>query len=523
MLNNITWTYAIDLDKDADFSGTGEDISAFVISAAWELGFSKPFDTIAKAAELTLVLRNNDKEFSPEYSSASRYGNFTKGRVIKVTSNYSATDRTHFVGWIEEINPDPGPNRLTTEIIARGYLSRIQTAEVSISVQENITADQAITTILANTLIYPPGFSGRWLLGQVGFSELGNNTILGTVTDYLNADTGIGSLMYVGDNWGNDANVYQALQEVTGREFGRLFVDRNGVINFFNRNHLILNTTVSYTFNDDMIELGYKYGDDVINDVTVKARYRLEGGSPSVLGTYDGAFKILPNGTKTIRFRYEGQSEGARIAGKDAVTPSGGTDFNANTMEDGTGGDKTARVTAAIDSEGATEAVITYTSTDPGEVWVMAGAQVRGTLITDFGVLDAVAQDDTSISDYGRQKYTHPAEMDNLNDAQLLANYIVDLRKDPRGNITSMTLDLQYSTNAAAQGLARTIGDRIKISETQTGTTTKEYFIISERFKNARGVSRVTWGLEAADPSSYWLLGTTGYSELENTTYIGPM
>ena len=105
MAVSATWTIAIDLNDDGDFADTGEDITSKVMSASWQLGFAAPYDVISRAATCNLVLNNSDKEYSPENASSSIYPNFTRNKVIRIQSTYSAVTRTHFLGRITSIAP----------------------------------------------------------------------------------------------------------------------------------------------------------------------------------------------------------------------------------------------------------------------------------------------------------------------------------------------------------------------------------------------------------------------------------
>ena len=520
---DATWTYEIDLTRDGDFADSSEDVTSNVLEIEWQLGFSDAYDPVSRTATLSMVLNNSDKRYSPENAGSPIYGNFTNGRVVRVQSTYNSTTRTHFLGWITSIQPEfdqYGTRRTVVE--AEGFWSRASRAEVFIPVQEGKTADQVIETILSNASIYPPGFTGRFLLGIVGHSELEENTILGAVSDYLSAETGKTTFNYIGDQWHDGVSVMGAIRDVVGREYGRLYIDRDGVIQFWNRHHLIKDVVSDATFNDTMVQMEYEYGQNVINKAIVTARPRLVGASAEQLGQLDKATKIEANSTRTITFRYADQSAGTRISGKDAVTPAQTTDFTAAENEDGTGTDYTTSVTASINNEYATRSEVIFTNAASVDVWLQPGAQIRGTKITDWGEIDAVSQDDDSIADYGRQEFRYRFTVDSLDEAENLAAYLENSGKDPRGNAKSMTLRPQASDALMTQALTRTIGDRTTVTETQTAIS-QDYFIIGEIFSHdTNDLLETTFLLEPADPQTYFLLGKTGYAELEQNSRLGP-
>jgi hypothetical protein len=518
MAVSATWTIAIDLNDDGDFADAGEDITSRVMSANWQLGFSAPYDVIARAATCEMVLNNSDKEYSPENASASIYPNFTRNKVIRIQSTYSAVTRTHFIGRIASISPlgNTLGNR-TTSVYCAGFLQEAQYAEAFVPAQESKTADQVIKEILGRSNLHPPGLSGGWLLGVTNFTELGTNTTLGEMTDILTAETGQTTFTVIGDKWIDGVSVFGALRDTVGREGGRLFVDRNGVLNFWNRHHLAAKGAADVTINETSINaMTYSFGDGVVNFVTVKANPRSIESTASVLGQLDKAVRLKVGETKTINFRFQSAADGAKIAGRNLSAPIPATDYQVNNDKDGAGVDYTNLVDAKIVEESATRARVEFTNKAPFEVWIQAGATVRGEKITDYGIFDMTAKDSTSIGSNRRQSFTYPFTMDDVDVAQGMADYLLDLWANPVGRITSITLPAYQSDT-----MTRTIGDRITLAETQTQASA-DYFIIGESFQLADKNVIATWTLEPADSQNYWLLGTTDFGELGTKTVIGP-
>jgi hypothetical protein len=205
---DITWSIGIDIDGNGNYSGPNEALIDNVLSASWRIGFTKAYETISRETTLTLILNNSDKRYSPNNGSSPIYEDFVKGTVVLINGVYGAIDENLFVGWIEDIHPTPsiyGDKTVTVEV--SGYFSRASRAKVFIPVQKDKTADEVIETILTNSLLYPPGFAGRWLLGETNQGELGNNTSLGALVDYLDADVGDATFKYIqktpsgGDNF----------------------------------------------------------------------------------------------------------------------------------------------------------------------------------------------------------------------------------------------------------------------------------------------------------------------------------
>jgi hypothetical protein len=101
--------------------------------------------------------------------------------------------------------------------------------------------------------------------------------------------------------------------------------------------------------------------------------------------------------------------------------------------------------------------------------------------------------------------------LDSVEAADQLARFEVVRRKDARGIIRSIQVSAPL-----IQVLARTLFDRITVQETQTDHDA-DYFIIAEEHEVDLGGARhrVTWLLESASASAFWVVGT---SHLDQTT-----
>lgn len=106
-----TWTIAIDWDRNGDYIGTYDDVTPYVTSAVWFLGFRQTFIEMADNSNLMLTLRNTDKRFSPENAVGPLFGKLKPLRPVRIQSNDGTTTRTHRVGWLEKIAPIRGKSQ----------------------------------------------------------------------------------------------------------------------------------------------------------------------------------------------------------------------------------------------------------------------------------------------------------------------------------------------------------------------------------------------------------------------------
>jgi len=100
-----TWTIAIDWERNGSFDDTYNDVTDHVISAQWFLGLRQPYQDAADNSALALTLKNDDRRYSPEYSSSPLAGKLVPFRPVQIQSNDGTVTRTHWRGWVESFQP----------------------------------------------------------------------------------------------------------------------------------------------------------------------------------------------------------------------------------------------------------------------------------------------------------------------------------------------------------------------------------------------------------------------------------
>ncbi len=496
-------------------------MTAYVSSARWFLGERKPYQETADDSMLTLVLDNSDRRFSPENPSSPLAGKLAPFKPVRVQSDDGNTPRTHWVGWIESIHPQVNVyGERTVEITAAGPMQFFKAAETALELQENLRTDEIIAALIKEVVI-PPALAGAWLVGRVGNSELGKTIFLANTTSYSALDAGLhhprapppttgcsaaGGL----DEQKSTFDVYRAIKDVTAAERGRFLFDRAGKALFWNRHHLVDEATVVATFDNTMKDLAYQYAglEEFKNEIVVECYPRaISASSEEILWQLDDELRIAPGQTRTVTARYQDGS-GNRIGGKSVTV----TDIQF----------RKGSATITLDAR-ATSALLEITNNGAKEA-ILTSCIVRGQKITDFGRMEATVTASASIVDYGRrtQKFNLPS-VDNFEDAEYIAQFELGRRSQPRGAVSRMVLSSHGTEGGGphAHQLARTLGDKITIKETQTAHEAS-YYLIGEEHRLSEGgaLLETTWYLEPA-PSTYpWKLGVAGRSELGQATVL---
>jgi hypothetical protein len=522
------WTIGIDWNRDGDYGDSHEDLTARVQSATWFLGMRQPYQDMADNSVMQIVLRNDDKLLSPD-NTASPLWDAPNQRslvqpfcTVRVQSNDGTTTRTHWFGWIETIQPEVNRyGKRTVKLTATGVMQFYKAAETKIKLQEKKNTKPILEELIKEVVV-PPIFSRAWILGRDTNSRVGVTTYLTDTSAYSTLDTGLLTLGMAGDNWGvkegaadaekSSFDVYRAIGDITAAEHGKFVFDREGKALFWNRHRLLHGGTPVATFNDTMTDLAYAYAslEQTKNEILVICHPRtISDTADNLLWQLGEAIiRIEPGKKREVYVKYEDESKN-RIGAKDVTVTN--VQFEAGT----------ATVTVEPHANGTN---LIFDNVDPKVPALVKKCEVKGRKITDSGEIEAKATDTASIVDYGRRSLRiNLPSIDNLEQAQYIADFERDRRGQPRGEVSAITM-LSHGKNGGGEHvhqLARTLGDLIAVQETQTSHN-KQYFIVGEAHELTMGATlwKSTWYLEPA-PSVYpWKVSVTGRSELGQTTRL---
>jgi hypothetical protein len=290
--------------------------------------------------------------------------------------------------------------------------------------------------------------------------------------------------------------------DIVAAERGKFFFDREGKAIFWNRHHLLKKVSASATFNNSMVEIAYTYaGQDICkNDIFVNCHPRKLGDSADeVLWELDsGAIKVAAGETREMYVKYKDDNDN-RVGGKDVTV--GDLEFDRGSA------------TASVEAK-ANGAELTFTNSGSVDA-IITACKVKGRKITDFGQMEAIARDGVSQGKYGKRtlKINLPS-IDDLDEAQRIADFELNRRTDPSGTVISLS-------DHHADQLTLTIGDLVTVQESQSAHG-RDYFVVGETHKLVNGAElyTTTWFLEPAPDTYPWALGVTGCAELGETTYL---
>lgn len=494
-----------------DMADLYDNVTDDVKQMSWFIGFKQPYQDIAHQLTLRLLLDNQEKRFSPDYKPGS--GNPLEGyvlplRPVQVRSDDGSTERIHWSGWLETVTPSTGRyGERTAQLHATGPERFFSNVDTTVEIQQNKRTDEIISRLLDEISIPPPLF-GTTLPDVVGYCEIDSNAwVTGSTVIDSTLDTGKSTLAYAADNWvrrgvknenePDTFNVFAAINDTVAAERGRLFFDRTGQVVFWNRHNTIVNRTIVLTLNDNMQGLQYNYAGqgEFVNDVTVTVHPRtISEDTNVILWQLEEPLTLQPNEERELGASYHDDSDN-RIGGLDVY-------LDSVAFEGGEG-------TVTIKEEGANRSILLLKNSTNKNI-TLTTCMIRGQKITDFGKVDAAAIDYPSKSLYGHREMTLSLRaVDDQDFGQGIADFELIRRKTPNGKVQTVTLRSHGIDGGGqhSEQLARIIGDRIKIIESQTGHTA-EYFIIGEQHKLRDSMTHyeTTWYLESATEQNWFMI-----------------
>jgi hypothetical protein len=490
----VSYTIAIDKNDDGDFSDSGENITADVIALRWRLGMKHPYDSVAGPSTAEITVNNADQTYSPEHTTLQ------PGHRVRIQSDDGSTVRTHFTGYITRIVPEPGWGTQAV-IHAEGVERELAQNLIRLVAMQDARADQVIDAVLDACTIRYPAIGGYLVIGVSGHNIIGTHKLFGAALT-RDFETGKSTFSYVADTWQEGITADRAIGQAAAAERGRFYFDRSGTARFLNRHYSVDNRTVQASFDDDMTGLEYRYG-EVVNRIDLSVRPRSVGEPGTVLWMLEEPMRIRPGKVRRVVARYRDDNDNS-IGAITVIPPVPETDFQAAYIDKtGVFPGYTPYINISLIEAGASAARFDVWH-DLGYDLYLTAFQVRGTPLygNDPVVLEAVDAESATLYGMNRLALDLPL-LTSLEEAVDLAGYELVRRKTPRGRLWAMTTDLvQHPTET----LARTLFDRVSVTESQTGHSA-DYFIIGEEHRvDLRHCVR--WLLEPVDDDTFFIIGT---------------
>jgi hypothetical protein len=197
------------------------------------------------------------------------------------------------------------------------------------------------------------------------------------------------------------------MQQLAEAESGRVFVDRDGNLNLWNKTHMATASGSQFTMSmkDHITDFQYDINDNkVYNSISVKAKPREVQSNQSVW-TLETAIELKP-GVQTDIWAEIKDQNGVGLPCPTVTAPSAGgstSTYTANSALDGTGVSKTSKVTLASYYNFGVTYRMTFENSDSMPVY-LTEVILYGTPAKVKSDINITVEDSDSVAIYGRQQ-----------------------------------------------------------------------------------------------------------------------
>jgi len=494
------------------------DVSAYVvgdINGQSGLGGWQPDRRVAMLGTLNVTLNNKAKLFSPMGGDVVRGLNtlagFQRGAKIRVRIQYGGSYYTRWSGRIMTIDSDDknwGAARV--RLLAVDWMdvpSSFPMKRADIALNQRM--DQAITLILARLSIQPEDTdidTGTFTFPAV-FDNVKNKTMaIGELNKLALSE--LGYIYVKGDGTLRAENslargAWRPLDTISlGVGVGGYLLKEDG---FYllkeDGGKIILDGTSAAAVALDADAESYNIlldRDALLNSITIRAYPTITDTSLKVLYSLGKPFYIADKGTVTFSAHYTDPNGLAQVAGTNMQTPVASTDYLSNTLEDGTGTDRTTDLQVTATYYGDTVEYSIYNDNSLG-VWVTK-LQARGYGIYYGNSIEYIQEDAASQASYGLsaiqidQRYQKNAQSAEEFVRIALAEYA-----KPKSRLSKLGYLANLNENHMQSFLELDTGALIKAAEDRSGIE-NNYYVTDVGFSIKQGgIINVEYGLKQND------------------------
>jgi hypothetical protein len=500
---SVTWSWQL----QAYISGAWVDISRDVeiykapLEAKRGINGSGVANRIASPGSLTCSLDNGESNsagllgyYSPEH--ANMRANFGRDTIVRLKITYSGTDYYKWRGWVSDLQPTVGKfKERSSKLFAADLVQKMIEQKISmIAVQQDQRPDQ-----IAQTLI----------------------SALSTAPQTTSIETEDYSLPFaLSSEQDEKTTVMAALQKLVQTSLGYVFVKgntTNGETLMYQREKTRLSSASAATLTDTMTDMeASRNTNELKNRIVGKIHpTRVDDAATTLLYELDNEIYVDGGETRTFTFRFKDPANQAqRISALDVVTPLvADTHYRASALEDTTNNDLNGSVTIT-DTNGGNSA--------EWEIENTGGVRAYLNLVNIFGKGIYYYNPVEIVQETGAADREMVYDFFYLSDpvrARAFLQHLIRRTSSTAMNIKSVYFLADENSTLMGYAMSRDIGDRVTVVESATGIS-GDYIINHVTYSiNTDGTLGCTWGLEAVETTSFFILNT---SQLNGAHVLSP-
>jgi len=347
--------------------------------------------------EATAIFDNTDGRYDPYNASSPIYGHITPGKFVRISVR-DEDENVHQVmrGIIASITPVPKGRTQQVRIRVVDGLQWLKDRTINVGLQTDIAKSEVPVRII-DAVDWPHAEWPGWVVPDAA------------TLDYW---------------WAWNQNAFEALDEFNQAELAVAFHDREGFLVWYPKDYQYYRTL---TFEQDQIleDIARPQPWDVVrNKVRISTQTKVLDSINAILWQLRDTPAILDGATFYVEpiFKYaEWQPCGASITFNHTVNAEAG----------GGGADLTSSCPLTYDAQIGEGAEITITN-NSGSTGYITLLKATGDAIYAPSVTIREAEDTTSQTAYGPRTFSIDSRwVEDSGEAQLLADYVLSLLKDP--------------------------------------------------------------------------------------------
>lgn len=502
---------------------TYDNISAYVMSAQWQLGSTQPYDTVASEGTAYIQLRNTTQLFSPEstasflYKAAAVYGypydfpsvKFQEGVVISIEiyDEIAATWVEMWKGFVDTIDIGTGVSDPTATLTAYQGLFKFQKNTLDTTALQNKRADEIIKKAIQSgwiTAIVPNQFA----LGKTQIRDSVSYDVLAVGNSY-SIDTGTQIYDFSGESWSSGlTSPVDVIREVMNIEQGLFFLQRNGVIRFMHRDRIYSNmaSEPADIVLDGTLYNSVDYQSNQGSTNSVKIEYAPKKTLTGQIWSNKSPFTIKPAQVFTTTVNTE-NPENSKLTATVVnqvtalVLPSTYTvtDTSGNALPS-----SYVAITLAVKNGQINIMIRNFTALE-----LQVSMVINGTYVVSYGSISTTRNDLRYQPTVGLKRDTLSSKLITTEtQANALGDYILSTRAKRYSTFSSMQI-LSRDNTWLHNILTTTIGNRVKVGDIATGNVYHRVLVVGENASWTPALLTMNYTLRPADNTPSLVAGST--------------
>lgn len=502
-----------------------DDITDYVLHVSTKNGKTNFLDELPSEGQAEFSLNNADLRFSPSNTASPLYGYLKPNLKVKIQVQNGSTWEDIWSGWTYQFDVVPGTSQtLEASLSCQQGLYRLAEGSLIVPVQTNTTMDVLAKAIIENSGWRAPRVAMQSFVGLR--TRVGSNAYTQDTSQlYTQVDEGVNIIEVSGRDWSQQTDPRKALGDTLESENAQLYINRDGTISIYNRNHWVeADVTDTFSLDTTVNKAEYEYGTDIINavEVTIVKNKQLQN---QVVWETKRPVKLSADQTWVIELNptfSEGLHKTVIEYTLDGMTKSVyNKDPGIKTDTSGASATQAEADNIGIELLGEAGARPKLRIVNRNKVVLWVALTIKGDYLeTGNGEITRVEDQDSIEDVQGRHLSTYSSKVLTTEaQAESYGDFLMQHKAQARGDFTSFSITVRNQADLD-RVLALSVGDIVILSETQSAESQQYHAIIGEDFVFSDSHTLTVTYYAARSLSEEIYRADTSVVELEYENYI---